>query len=315
LWIVAPGARVCIERSSLGPVFIGGRWVRVDDKTFRRTPMQPLEIDAVWKGVITTGKAVSLVTSATTAPDPPANSAAKKTDDKATKPEPPLPPPCEEPTAVRIADSIVDVFAQIKTDVKAFALRGLTAAGGDVQILRTTIRGMTQARSITAEDTAFLGAIEVAEKNDGWLRYCYLDKFNPDDKTQDEATPVRYRCQPETARNAPAGACSAGVAVPAVAAAGAALPLVTEEFGQPGYMQLLAEAPPEWSRSASDGGEIGAFNDAFFAQRHASLRARLTEFTPTNAVSAVVYADDLTPLGGRPPCSDHSNAASKGTHP
>lgn len=219
-----------------------------------------------------------------------------------------VPQDCPRPRAsIRISDSILDSFCHCTKDggprpvlygdlpriAAAPHLPGLAYVNLTVE--RCTLRGSVSVEALTAaEDSLFLGVLAVQRRQEGWLRFCYL---NPECQG-DLRTPVRFKCLPESAGQDSSTNCRPAARDSSVRATGPARvrpAFVSTRYGHPGYCQLTLDVSSELQRGASDESEIGAYHDAYFPQRDAALRARLDEFTPADMRSALLYADDLHP--------------------
>ena len=171
------------------------------------------------------------------------------------------------------------------------------------RIVRSTLCGDVRLVGLSeAEDSLFLGGVHVERRHEGWMRFCYVEalhKAATQTARRDFAvlrTPVRFKCQPESAGVQESGSCPVtGRPLRAADRPDLRPKFVSRGLGRPGYLQLAHDAPIEILRGAEDESELGAFHDEFFPQRDAALRARLEEFTASEMSSAVIYADDLMP--------------------
>jgi len=62
----------------------------------------------------------------------------------------------------------------------------------------------------------------------------------------------------------------------------------SRRFGDWGYAQLSATAPPELRRGAENGSEIGAYSSLLESIRFDGLRAKLEEYTPFGRLPVLV---------------------------
>jgi hypothetical protein len=60
------------------------------------------------------------------------------------------------------------------------------------------------------------------------------------------------------------------------------------DFGDPGYAQLSQSAPPELTRGAENGAEIGAFNGLLNPIKLDGLRAKVEEYLPFGLIPIFV---------------------------
>ncbi len=187
-----------------------------------------------------------------------------------------------DPIPLKITDSIVD-----GTSPKSEAIRapGYAVAHTALTIARTTVFGIVDVREVvSAEDSIFCGCLNVARRQVGCMRFCYVPPGC--------RTPRRYHCQPDLVVQAVKDTTTD----PAARAAGIAneqqrvRPQFTDHrYGNPGYAQLGANCPDEIRRGAEDESEMGAFHDLFQPQREANLRQRLEEFTPAGMDAGIVF--------------------------
>ncbi|MCA3624588.1 MAG: hypothetical protein IOC52_10475 [Methylobacterium sp.] len=172
-----------------------------------------------------------------------------------------------------LLDSVVDGRGQ-----PAICGPAMPAAGPALRIERSTLRGAVLARQIDlASDSLFDGPLSVERQQVGCIRFSFVRPSS--------VTPRRYRCQPDLAIRRALEA--AGPIAPAEAdALRAALsariqPEYTEEaYGQPAYLQLSDNAPPELFTGAEDGAEMGVWCHLKQPQRLANLQLRLEEYLP-----------------------------------
>lgn len=201
-----------------------------------------------------------------------------------------------EPSAVDVSDSILDATRENGT---ALGSRDGGLAYVDLTVARCTVIGMIRTHSIAlAENSIFKGVMTVGRKQRGCVRFCYV--------TPGSRTPQRYECQPDMAERAARGKPAAAEArmqgmidIPAaeIEKAKAAERMRVEprfsslRYGNPAYCQLSAACAKEISQGADDESEMGVFHDLYQPQRHANLRARLDEYTPAGAETAIIYVN------------------------
>ena len=128
------------------------------------------------------------------------------------------------------------------------------AFGAAARLERVTVLGATLVRQLTLASDVIFNERAVAERRQvGCARFSFVPEGS--------RVPRRYHCQP------PAGS-------------GIGPRFTSERYGQPAYGQLSVACPPEIAASASDEGEMGAFNLLHQAQRLESLRRGLDEYLP-----------------------------------
>jgi hypothetical protein len=194
-----------------------------------------------------------------------------------------------DPVPIRIDDSIVDA-----TDVarEAIGAPGNPVAHAVLTIRRSTVIGIVQVHAIAlAENSIFMGCLNVARRQLGCMRFCYVPCGC--------RTPKRYHCQPDLAEQAIESQMRAddpGIAQEDIDAAkelerARVEPRFnSERYGQPAYAQLAATCADEITRGADDESEMGVFHDLFQPQRAANLRARLNEYTPAGMNVGIIFA-------------------------
>lgn len=168
-----------------------------------------------------------------------------------------------EPGRVFVSDSVLDAC-----DPASYAVSGEDDGYADVvvSLRRTTVLGRVHAQGVDlVEDSIVTGPIEVVRRQVGCLRFSWV---HPDSRT-----PGRFHCEPETS----------GDPVRVVAR------FISEQYGTPAYAQLDPRCPPEISRGAEDGSEMGAYHHLFWPQRSDNLELRLDEYTPAGTDAGVVY--------------------------
>lgn len=146
-----------------------------------------------------------------------------------------------------IQESIIDAL-------KPDASFGAAVTAEDTRITAATILGSASVRTLTAENSVFMGPVKVARRQAGCVRFCYL----PDGSV----APRRFHCQPD-------GGITSSAVEPRFTSA---------IYGHPGYGQLAAACPPEIRSGADDEGEMGAFHFLQQSQRIAHLQASLNEY-------------------------------------
>jgi hypothetical protein len=187
-----------------------------------------------------------------------------------------------DPAPVSLSDCILDA-----TDCSAKAIHApdCAVAHATVRIVRSTVFGRVQVHELSlAENTLFMGAVKVARRQVGCVRFCYVPRGS--------ITPARFQCQPDLALTAltdTAAGAPVSEADKSRAAARVRPVFNATRYGRPDYAQLADVCPVEIRRGADDESEIGAFHDLFQPQREANLLARLAEFTPAGLDVGLFY--------------------------
>ncbi len=171
-----------------------------------------------------------------------------------------------DPVAITIEDSIVDATGTARAALRA---SNLPLAFATASFLRCTVFGGAQLHAIAlAENSIFTGAVRVARRQTGCMRYCYVPPGS--------RTPRRSHCQPDPAR------ADAATLVPH---------FTSVRYGNAAYAQLSTWCAAEIRRGADDESEPGVFHDLFQPQREANLRQRLAEYSPASTDTDVVFAN------------------------
>ncbi len=183
-----------------------------------------------------------------------------------------------EPPPLTVRDSIVD-----DAGGPCPALGSPDCAAALVRLLaeRSTFFGRVEVHAVElAEDCLFAGRVFVARRRQGCFHFCYVPPASK--------TPLpRYRCQPDLALASPQ--CEDKGDDKAVIEAHVRPRFRSRRYGDPEYALLDVDGPAELRRGASDQSEMGAFHDAYFAQRRDYLRAWVDEFTPAGSEVQIIY--------------------------
>jgi hypothetical protein len=196
------------------------------------------------------------------------------------------------PVQIRVSDSIVDATGSDceGSQCEAMGAAGLARAHAVARIVRSTVIGRVMLHAIDlAENSIFVGAVDVARRQIGCMRFCSVSPAS--------RTPKRFNCQPDLAERAVAAALRANGKgdVEIAAAEESERRRVRPRFhslryGTPTYCQLASDCAEEILRGADDESEMGAFHDLFQPQRLANLRARIDEYTPAGLEAGIVIA-------------------------
>jgi len=189
-----------------------------------------------------------------------------------------------DPIAVEIEDSIIDAAG---SEREAIGAPAAAAAHIALTIRRSTVFGIVEVHAVElGENCIFLHCVNVARRQIGCLRYCYVPPGC--------RTPRRYRCQPDEV----AEAVRQRVADPVQRQREIAnerlrvRPQFTaERYGQPAYAQLGVDCAAEIRRGADDESEMGAYHHLYQPQREANLRARLAEYTPAGMSVGIAFVN------------------------
>ena len=190
-----------------------------------------------------------------------------------------------DPVRILISDSILDATSPER---EALGAPDWRVAHARLTIARSTVFGRVQTHAIDlAENSIFGGVIEVARRQWGCMRFCYV--------TPQSRTPRRYNCQPDLAEQAAKAEIELATRAEKEAAAELERRRVRPRFdnvryGMPTYCRLAETCPEEIKRGADDESEMGVFHDLFQPQREANLRVRLDEYTPAGMEAGIIFA-------------------------
>lgn len=199
-----------------------------------------------------------------------------------------------EPMPIHLSDSILDASEQ-ESDAEHYALNDPDKKQQIAHVLltvqRSTVFGILAVHAIElAENSLFNDCLNVARRQLGCLRFCYVPTGC--------RTPKRYHCQPDLAEQARETQLRLENSAISQAEIDAARARERERvrphfnslrYGQPAYCQLSETCAEEIKRGADDESEIGVFHDLFQPQREANLRARLNEYTPAGMNAGIIF--------------------------
>lgn len=182
-----------------------------------------------------------------------------------------------EPTPLEIVGSIVDA-SDDDDDAIGDGEAGRHARA-TLTIRTSTILGRVTTHALAlAENSIFSGAVHVARRQPGCMRFCYVPPGS--------RTPRRFRCQPDGVLEAAHGESPArrNIEVDRVR------PVWTSRrHGDPAYAQLWRDVAREIARGAEDEGEMGVFHDLYWPQREDALAARLAEYIPAGFDAGIFF--------------------------
>ncbi len=186
-----------------------------------------------------------------------------------------------------VCDSILGEDRVADGDAVAMPLV-LNAPHADLVIARATMFGRTKGRTIEADDSIFVARLDIARRQDGCLRFCFVPEHS--------RTPRLYRCAPHLQIDqAKAAAQEAGVPL-----SPGALQAIRERI-RPGFVstfvesaafaQLTRRCPPEIAEGGEAGREMGALNELCNPMRLANIRDALDEYLPFGLEAGVVFVN------------------------
>jgi len=197
-----------------------------------------------------------------------------------------------EPTPICISDSIVDATRDDRAAIGGMAGQLAYAL---LRVARSTILGRVAVHAIRrAEDTLFVSAVEVARRQLGCMRFCYVPPGS--------RTPSRYECEPDGALQQveadvaamdPPPSPAEGDALVARLKSAASARMVPRfqsvRYGTPTYARLTDCVDVRIRKGAHDESEMGVYHDLYEPQRLSMLTDRLQEFVPASCDAAVVF--------------------------
>lgn len=186
-----------------------------------------------------------------------------------------------DPIQIVVCDSVIDA-----TSDKSIAIGGSDSevAYAELRIARSTIVGEVLTHTIIlAENSLFTAQVQVARKQFGCIRYCYV--------SVNSRTPRRYRCQPDEVLSSRE---KQSITLSALEKEHL-LQTITPSFestryGNSNYLRLSPCTATEIKQGADDKSEMGVYHDLFEPQRFALLTRRLEEFVPANTDSTVIFS-------------------------
>jgi hypothetical protein len=124
----------------------------------------------------------------------------------------------------------------------------------DLEVDASTIFGTTEAETLAASNSLFLGTVTAARRQEGCVRFSYLPV--------ESESPRRFRCQPESA-----------------ATASRVRPrFESVKYGEPAFAQLAGATADAIVSGADDEGEMGAWHFVHAPSRLRHLRRALDEY-------------------------------------
>lgn len=191
-----------------------------------------------------------------------------------------------DPIPILVTDSILDATS---AEREALAAPGRLVAHAVLTIKRTTVLGIIEVHAMElAENCIFMGCINVARRQVGCMRFCYVPAGC--------RTPRRYHCQPDLVEKAVLDLFAQHkIREPEkerrlqIEQLRVRPQLNSIRYGKASYCQLADTCAEEIKRGADDQSEMGVFHDLFNPQREANLRARLDEYTPARSNAGIIY--------------------------
>ena len=167
-------------------------------------------------------------------------------------------------STVSVSDSIVAFGAQLATGSKHV----IAVPKGDLELARCTIFGRVTARTIEMENSIATGAITVAHRQSGCVRFSYLPSTS--------IVPRRFRCVSES---------SAGSSVKLRPS------FVSDHFSMPGFGELTPGCVAEIRQGAEGNLEMGVGYGLRVPARLANLRDAAGEYAPFGLACGVHFVE------------------------
>jgi hypothetical protein len=197
-----------------------------------------------------------------------------------------------DPILLYISNSVLDA-----TDIKKYAVCSKDGILANIQmtVLRCTFIGAIGIHAIKlAEDSIFYGKVNVARRQLGCMRFCYV--------LPGSRTPRRYECQPDLAivsaenelrmkaKKQNRKVTEEELVMVRRLIEEETIPRFTSKcFGNPAYCQLSTNCASEVKQGAEDESEMGVFHDLYQPQRESLLRIRLDEYMPAEIETKIVF--------------------------
>lgn len=171
-----------------------------------------------------------------------------------------------------LTDSIIDA----PTDTAIDTLHSSYATGPITTLERVTIFGKVRLRELRlARDVLFTAPLFVQDQDHGLISTSYIAEHSQ--------TPPRDRCQPDLTLTQPEARTEEQTWQDVH-------PLFTStRYGDPAYAQLSTHCPPQITRGATGGTEMGAFSALHTGQRQDNLSAILDEYLPLGLTTSILY--------------------------
>jgi hypothetical protein len=181
-----------------------------------------------------------------------------------------------EPTRVAVVGSVIDA-GHDEDEAVSDGEGGMARA--TLTVRTTTVLGRVMTHAIAlAENSIFSGTVNVARRQPGCVRFCYVPEGS--------RTPKRYRCQPDLVLEAAQGRPDA---FRQVETARVRPVWTSRRYGDPAYLQLWRDVAREIARGADDESEMGALHDLYLPQRQDALAARLAEYVPAGTEAGIFF--------------------------
>jgi hypothetical protein len=183
---------------------------------------------------------------------------------------------------VCVCDSIIGEDRVADGDPVAMPLV-LDMPVADLVVGRATVFGRTVARTLEADDTIFVGVLDLGRRQNGCMRFCYLP--------EPSRTPRRYRCAPDLQimqvkeKLGPDFGPADEQAIRERIRPG----FVATMLGHAAFAQLARRCPAEIAEGGEGGSEMGAMNALGNPMRLANLRDALDEYLPFGLTAGVVF--------------------------
>ena len=163
----------------------------------------------------------------------------------------------------------------------------LTAPRADLRIESSTVFGRLSGRMLRASDSIFTGQLQVARRQEGCVRFCFV----PDGSR----TPRRYECAPDLtlARQAEAVKRAENRGLTDVERADIRARIqprfTSRAFDAPAFARLAQVCPVEIREGGEGGAAMGAYHEIGEPFRRANLRDAIEEFLPLGLEAGAIF--------------------------
>jgi hypothetical protein len=178
---------------------------------------------------------------------------------------------------LQITDSIIGTATDLSLKPAQLAM-AVDAANGDTSIARSTVLGRTEARSLEAENTLFMGRARAAQRQQGCVRFCFAPLVS--------RLPRRFRCQPDLAIEA---AGQPDVATQSAIEQRLRPSFSSLEFGAASFAQLSAGCAEDIRSGGEEGAEMGVGFAAGEPFRRQNLADIIDEYLPFGLAAAPIF--------------------------
>ena len=176
--------------------------------------------------------------------------------------------------SIELADTVPEVSAD-ESIVDGAGGDALVAPGSAAAFERCTVLGAASAKSVSASNSIFTGALIASRRQTGCVRFSSL--------AEGSKTPRRHRCQPDLALSLVDDALADATRKRLVPQ------FVSDGYGHHAYNQLSQSCAIEIRTGAEDGADMGVWAILSQPQREANLLTSLDEYLRFGLAAGVIY--------------------------